>query len=186
MSAYAVGVAQSKPFISVQEYSALALQVVRLVDRVGFPGSNEDLHFLNTRGRALSLEGVCFDKNERAVREIASEDFEKLDIRAGTIEEMDPIAFDHERSYIAKVNLGLLGTKMISIVDINPAIAFEILGTQMPVVINIKKDCILDPNEYAVTFHNGQERVPLGIDGRVEDGSALRMSSRFTKFHAKL
>jgi len=139
---------------------------------VGFPDDNGHVHLLNTRGRDVT-KGLCLRFNAEAEEQpIVYEDFAKADIRSATIKELTKLSGD-DTAYHAILDVGTLGERVTTLVDINEDIAKELAGTQVPVIVNLKKECIHDLDTFALTFMSDKYAIPLGIDKPVVNGVEL-------------
>lgn len=141
---------------------------------VGFPDENGHVHLLNTRGRNVSKGiGLCTDEEGTPKLQIQYETFQKADIRAATVSSLKPLETD-PNSYCATLDLGeALGQKTSTIVDIDESIAKELEGSQVAVMINLKRECKHDPDNFVLAFKQDDKRIPFGIDQTVNNGVQL-------------
>ncbi len=142
---------------------------------VGFPDANGHVFLLNTRKRSVELGLRLSTDDEGKVKpQIVYDTFAAADVRCATITELSPISVG-SNSYHATLDLGELGTKKSMITDIDSNIAKEIEGTQVPVLINLKGECVTDPelDHHVLAFSHEGKYVPFGVDSRVDNGVIL-------------
>lgn len=139
---------------------------------VGFPDHRGHVVLLNTRNRIVK-EGLPLSMDNGNTRDqIPFEVFSQVDIKSATITELKQLESDPS-SYIATLDVGNLGIKETVINDIDSVIAGELLNTQVPVVLNIKRECVTDPDSFVLSFMHQGKRIPFGVDDKVKNGGAL-------------
>lgn len=140
---------------------------------VGFPDDKGHVYLLNTRNRSVQL-GLHLSTDDAGVvkPQIVYDTFASADVRCATITGLTVLSTDSS-SYRATLDLGELGPRETVITDIDSAIAEEIAGTQVPVLINLKKECRFDPDHHVLAFSHEGKNIPFGVDARVENGVAL-------------
>lgn len=139
---------------------------------VGFPNDNGHVVLLNTRNRIVK-EGLPLSMdNGQTKDQIPFEVFSQVDIKSATITEIKQMNSD-PNSYIATLDVGNLGVKETVIYDIDSVIAGELLNTQVPVVLNLKRECVSDPDSFVLSFMHEGKRIPFGVDDKVKNGGAL-------------
>jgi tRNA-binding protein len=141
---------------------------------VGFPDDHGHVHLLNTRGRDV-MPGVrlSYDREGVVKAEIPYDKFSAADIRCATVKEIKALATD-PNSYRVNLNLGdELGLMQSTICDIDEEIAKELLGSQVPVLINLKPECRYDDETHVLAFTFQEKNIPFGVDKPVKDGVRL-------------
>lgn len=139
---------------------------------VGFPDDQGHVVLLNTRNR-LARQGLPLTPGEKTHKQqIPFETFSKIDIKSATITHLQPLEVD-PTCYEATLDAGAFGMRSAMITDIDENIAQELLNTQVPVVLNIKRECLHDPNCFVLSFCHEGKFIPLGVDAPVQNGGAL-------------
>jgi tRNA-binding protein len=107
---------------------------------------------------------------------ITWEDFEKIDIRAGTIVKVEPFEKAKKPAYKLWVDLGALGIKTSSAQITVHYAPDELIGKQVVCVVNFSPKQIANfLSEVLVTGFpdNNKDVVLTSIDKKVENGSKL-------------
>lgn len=142
---------------------------------VGFPDDKGHVFLLNTRNRSVQLGLHLSTDAEGVVKpEIVYDTFAAADVRCATVTGLSALT-TITTSYRVILDLGELGTREAIIPDLDSEIAEEIKGTQVPVLINLKRECVtdLEADCHVLGFSHEGKHIPFGVDSRVQNGVAL-------------
>lgn len=143
----------------------------------GFPDSEGHVLLLNTRGRDIAPGTLVLPKWS-GTYPLEYKAFEAVQIIAGTVIEMKKVqeAFCDQYYYSVSIDCGDSFGVARTTLDLSESVAHGVLNTQIAVVVNLKVECVGDPNPnwYPLSISAGKEGVvPLGIDKPVANGCAL-------------
>lgn len=146
---------------------------------VGFADKEGRQQLLNTRGRnVLPGLGLYFEEESSVKPRISCKDLTAVDARSATVKSLRPLETD-PNSYSVLLDVGNFGERTTTLIDIDEEIAKEIEGSQVLVVINLKRECRDDLSSLILSYREqtSGKLIPFGIDNKVENGAPLFDSS---------
>ena len=109
------------------------------------------------------------------MKEITLKEFEKVELRVGTIVDVQDFPKARKAAYKLKIDFGKLGIKQSS-AQVTNYKKEELLGKQVVCVINFKSMYVAGFKSEVLTtgFYNAKGEVMLTkVDGKVENGSKM-------------
>jgi tRNA-binding protein len=134
------------------------------------------LHLFYLYSNLTFKEDICQKyKNFIFMQTIDISDFQKIEIRIGTVIKVEPFAKSRNPSYKVYVDLGEIGVKKSSAQITHYYTPEELLGKQVICVCNFKPRQIADfMSEVLITgFSDGKGVVLAGVDFPVPNGAIL-------------
>jgi tRNA-binding protein len=139
---------------------------------VGFPDASGHVHLLNTRKREVAPGTALQTAIAGDQGQINYDVFAAADVRAATVVSCRPLETDPASCKVT-LDLGEIGKRDVVLPE-GTKLTEELLNTQVPVLVNLKPECIHDDDTMILTFSDGVSKfIPFGVDCPVKNGVRL-------------